>query len=655
MADNPNTLPADFFSTKSSSNPDTLPADFFAGRGGGGSGTPSRGGRNAGGGQGNEGAAKLKGNLTTDILGGAAEVVGNAVRGTVRTTGHVAQAMTGNVGPAAQDVGNAVQAQSDQWDKAKSAWNRGQQPGNPNSFADKVEAGGHALAAALPLVGPGAAEAGETIGGEVAYDDPAHPAQATSLVRAPQVGRGIGQGLGTVLLSSPKNITGPILSKTGGALATAADRMGVPEALERSAGVSYRKMLTPTAKGVVTEAEQIAGGPSPKGPTGLVKDRPMALTRKGMMGQAQTKMDEVGPRTATVYNDKPPLDPQPILDHLEGIRKQKAIVKGTGVVSDPALNNAIDEIKQNIEDMRGEDGKIAAATLDDLKDKLNRGNVSPKGHMRALPPQSAASIEKSVADRIGGYLDTAYPDAAEVNAAYRTAKHTHGFLEEQRQAEIAAQSGVRTGSSSGFGAAIKKAVPAPLRGIPNAISAGFDSVAWDSTMGATKAKIAELIRSGSWDRAAEAMRPLPKLLTQGDQVPPPPPDTSSVRGVPAMASPPFQRKAIASGRGTIFTPPPADTSGVSVTTGEPLRAPVSRQLEQGPSVRVPSDLSGQAGDITDLVPIKNPLTGQIEYIPRPSSIARPFVLPRSDGGGVGSRIGGGMTAPQPYRNPGDQQ
>lgn len=294
-------------------------------------------------------------------------------------------------------------------------------------------------------------------------------------------------------------------------VATVADRLGVPEALERSAGVNYRKMLTPTSDDALVKAERVAGGPSPNGPTGLVKERPVALTRKGMMDKAQAGMKESGPRAATVYDDKPSLDPTPILEHLEGLRREKAVVKGTDVVSDPTLNGAIDELKANLEDMRGKDGKIAARSLDDFVDKLNRGLVSPKGNMRSLSPQTASAIEKSVAGRTRAYLDTAYPDAARVNAAYSTAKGTNDLLEQQRKNEIKAESGVRTGTSSGFGAALKKMIPAPLRGIPNAISSLTDSVAWDSVSGATKARIAELIRNGSLDQAAKIIKPLPKL------------------------------------------------------------------------------------------------------------------------------------------------
>lgn len=106
----------------------------------------------------------------------------------------------------------------------------------------------------------------------------------------------------------------------------------------------------------------------------------------------------------------------------------------------------------------------------------------------------------------------------------------------------------------------------------------------------------------------------------GTMYTPPPADTSSVRSAPGMAQPPNPQRAIGDGRGTIVTPPPADASEINVSTGPRLQIPVNRQLPAGPSIRPPSDLSGPAGDVTDMIPIKDPVTGRIQYAPRPHPI-----------------------------------
>ena len=91
----------------------------------------------------------------------------------------------------------AIQAQIDQARKARQSWNRG----------DKIEALGHGGAASLPVLGPAAAHAGETIGGELEYGDLQHPERPTGVVRSPDPAKGLGEAVPLVVLSSPKNIT----------------------------------------------------------------------------------------------------------------------------------------------------------------------------------------------------------------------------------------------------------------------------------------------------------------------------------------------------------------------------------------------------------------------------------------------------------------
>ena len=75
----------------------------------------------------------------------------------------------------ADTVMGIVQAHKDQFDKALDAWHRG----------EHVEAAGHLLGSAIPIIGPAAAKIGETIGG----DDGGTP---------PDVAKGLGQATGLV-------------------------------------------------------------------------------------------------------------------------------------------------------------------------------------------------------------------------------------------------------------------------------------------------------------------------------------------------------------------------------------------------------------------------------------------------------------------------
>lgn len=123
------------------------------------------------------------------------------------------------------------------------------------------------------------------------------------------------------------------------------------------------------------------------------------------------------------------------------------------------------------------------------------------------------------------------------------------------------------------------------------------------------------------------------LLTTGSIVTPPPPDTSGPieptlpSGIPTrnQGIPPERqlRGASPGEKEPLITPPPADTSGIKVTTGEPLRAPVSRQLQAGPS-RLPSNADeSSAGMPLHAVPVvgadgKTHLTTQSHYSPATS-------------------------------------
>ena len=113
------------------------------------------------------------------------------------------------------------------------------------------------------------------------------------------------------------------------------------------------------------------------------------------------------------------------------------------------------------------------------------------------------------------------------------------------------------------------------------------------------------------------------LVGQGPTITPPPEDASFVRSVPAMAQPPNPARAIPGPGQFNMGPTPVDPSGIRVTTGRPLMAPLDRQLPAGPSIRPPSELSGTPGDVLDTIPIKDPSTGRIYYAPRP----RPIHLP----------------------------
>jgi hypothetical protein len=258
--------------------------------------------------------------------------------------------------------------------------------------------------------------------------------------------------------------------------------------LKESAKKNYRSVLLPSSKKLVPEAEKVAAE--------LAEIKPVALTQKGMADQMNARKKEFGPQAARAYDGKPPVDPAPIYGALEDIRKQKVTVKGTDVVVSEPLNKAIDGLKAKLDEMRDADGRIDAAALDDFKDKLFRGSVDATGQLRQVAPQSAKSIEKGLAGSIKGNLDELYPDAKKINESYSTARAAGDFVEDARRREIAAQSGIITGSSQGFGALTQRMLPRPIRQLPAKITGAFDSTAWNTAMGAGKSALADSLNRG---------------------------------------------------------------------------------------------------------------------------------------------------------------
>ncbi len=166
-----------------------------------------RGGRGGGGqGQASDAASHLSGNAVTDLIGGIADTTVKTIPAVART---VKRVLSPNASPQQRDKAlydATAGPMVDQWRKAGDAWRRG----------EHVEAAGRAVAGSLPLVGPAAAGAADTIGGELAYDDKDHPERPTGMVREPQVARGIGQGIGVALSVSPKNVIEPVVTKAAG-------------------------------------------------------------------------------------------------------------------------------------------------------------------------------------------------------------------------------------------------------------------------------------------------------------------------------------------------------------------------------------------------------------------------------------------------------
>lgn len=333
------------------------------------------------------------------------------------------------------------------------------QAADPNKTL--IERGSHALAGMVPLVGPRIKELAER-----GREDPAGAAGAATFDAA------------TMLL-------GP--------------RPSMARGLRASAVENNLSLLSPGAMRRVPLAERTAAD--------LVGRLPVARSEASLLEQVAAKRTAAGPPAKSAYAGKGAVSPYQIIKDLDEMRAQKATIKGTNIAADESLDKAITELQEKIIKLNN-GGAIAAETLDDFKDKLNKGLVGASGEFRSRAPQTAKAIDEGLARSIKRVLDDKFPDAAKLNANYNLWANAHQFLEDARRKKITAKSGVRLGSSTGFGAMTKRMLPRPVRELPEKIAGIFDSVPWNTVSGATKAKIADAIAASNWTAAESLMTSL---------------------------------------------------------------------------------------------------------------------------------------------------
>jgi hypothetical protein len=268
--------------------------------------------------------------------------------------------------------------------------------------------------------------------------------------------------------------------------------------LEEGAATNYRRALQPSEADVTT-AERTAEG--------LAQEKPIARSIENLRDQARAQKDVWGPQAAAAYNGKTVSSPgvDEILDHVDKMWEKNVAVKGSNMTINPELDAYLQKLSDDIAGMRDKSGSASAIALDDLADKLNGGMVTPAGRFReSVSPQTAASIEQGLARSIKRVLDREIPDAAAVNAKYRTWASTDRLAEKARQSSVAADSRVSRGSAVG-GKVAERFIPAPIRRPAEAATGFFDSVPWNTLSGATKAAVAEAVLSGNYKRATQLL------------------------------------------------------------------------------------------------------------------------------------------------------
>lgn len=265
----------------------------------------------------------------------------------------------------------------------------------------------------------------------------------------------------------------------------------VAPALKRSAAKSYRSVLEPAGQLKVGVAEEIA-------PL-MAQEKITAGSRGKLLDKLQAGKDVWGPRTDTAYAAAKPIPLTDALASLDKVRQRKIVLKGTNKI--PSNRQGLDDILKSIEtdvaDLADPNGNIPAQLLDNFTDDLNQGLVSSSnGLIPNVPLKSRKAIEKQSARNFKIILNEQNPSAQKINAMYRMYAKAWDMVEFGRKARVASESAIKSGTTKGFGAAVQKMLPAPVRQLPNAVSNIFDSIPWNTVSGATKQRMAEALASG---------------------------------------------------------------------------------------------------------------------------------------------------------------
>ena len=177
-----------------------------------------------------------EGSAVKRAAGGFLETTVGGLKSAAKMAGDLAlsgaAAATGIIRPPSQETQTALasipEEHKEQARKSGEAWRTGR----------TSEALGHGLAAALPFVGPAAANAAERIGGSAPTFDKF--GNVIEQGRAPDIAGGLGEAAGLAVSASPRNLAKPL----GTAIAKGASKIPLPERLNPEG--LYQSSLRPS-------------------------------------------------------------------------------------------------------------------------------------------------------------------------------------------------------------------------------------------------------------------------------------------------------------------------------------------------------------------------------------------------------------------------
>lgn len=391
---------------------------------------------------------------------------------------------------------------------------------------------GHGLATALPVIGPAAADAAQTIGG-VSDMPPGQTMPSEGPQAPPQVARGLGQAAG---LLAPSIAAG---AANGAGLARDA---GIGDAaaglLDESAAKNYARVLGPTTKGNKAITARVAPELAERGT--------FAATRKGFRDNAAEQVQIFGQRIGDAFDALPPDTAQPlapILKAIDNAAEQSFTVPTStgpqpkGPLAKAGLSN-VKDLKDSLSGVAEQDpatGELVVP-IDRLRKMRQHFDqvAADAGRYNGsnLSDQSLGNAHGMAADAIREELAKQYPDIDKINREFSFWKDVHKVsndtvLRTQSQAAplsenlaTAAGAAAKIGAHSTIGGAALTAT-----GI-KALVKLTRSPAWQTTSAIMKSKLADMIASGNSAGVARLSGILTNPLTYRV------PETGSLAGNP---------------------------------------------------------------------------------------------------------------------------
>lgn len=535
-------------------------------------------------------------------LAGAGRTAIDAVKGGVELGGSVLRADP-------SIITGTLSAHKQQFGKAKDALSKGR----------ISEGAGYAAAGIVPFVGPAAASSAEKIGGAPEMPpsvrtpyDPQSAAESTP----PQIGRGVGEAAALAAMSAPSTTL-----KAAGTIGRAAKSMAAPlEApLRESALKSYGRALKPTKERnkFLTE-EKVAPG--------LIDRGVVSLSRKSLKGKATANVDALGAAIDEAWSKLPEgesVPVEPILQSVRSAAQEKFTVpaEGSAVAMGPQARLGIARTRALEAAMKSaavEDkvtGTLVIPTENLLKIRRFFDDIAARAGAyegKSLADQSTAAAHELFANVARNELAKQYPDIAALNKEFSFWKNTEKVVGDTLRREMgqATPMGEQIAHAAGTGAGF---VAHGLGGAV-AMATGFRlltklvrSHAWESMSAVAKSRLADMIAKKP-PAAVEAH--IAGLLEAPPRRMPGVADASGPTGGPI----PYPGRGISPDVGTRMLPPPSRIQMPGQTAAsqtEPVFQP-GRNLPDHPQN---GKFVPKVG-VQDMVPVRNPQTGRVEYVPK---------------------------------------